>query len=346
MLGPAMKLGLHLGYWGAAPVDVTPLVREAERAGFDSVWSAEAYGSDAVSWLSWVASRTERMGFGTAIMQIPARTPAATAMTAITLDHLSGGRFRLGLGMSGPQVVEGWHGVPYGKPLARTREYVEIVRAILRRDKPVEYQGQYYRIPADGAGSTGLGKPLRTIVHPLRPDLPIYLAAIGPRNVSLAAEIADGWIPTFLSPERMDVFRPSLREGFARAGKDGAGFDVAAMVPVFVGDDAQACRDLVKPFLALYVGGMGARGRNFYTELVKRYGYEEEAGQIQDLYLDGHKGEAAAAVPDALVDEVALVGPPERIRDRLAAWREAGVTTLIATTLQIDAVRALADGSA
>jgi F420-dependent oxidoreductase-like protein len=341
-----MKLGLHLGYWGAVPIDVMPLVQEAERLGFDSVWSAEAYGSDAVSWLSWVASRTERMGFGTAIMQIPARTPAATAMTAITLDHLSGGRFRLGLGMSGPQVVEGWHGVPYGKPLARTREYLEIVRAILRRDKPVEFEGEYYRIPAVGPGSTGLGKPLRTIVHPLRADLPIYLAAIGPKNVALAAEIADGWIPTFLSPERMDVFRPSLEDGFARAGKDGsgAGFDVAAMVPVFVGDDVQDCRDLVKPFLALYVGGMGARGRNFYNELVKRYGYEEEAARIQDLYLDGHKGEATAAVPDALVDEVALVGPPERIRDRMAAWREAGVTTLIATTLQIDAVRALAEG--
>ncbi len=339
-----MKLGLHLGYWGAVPIDVMPLVEEAERAGFDSIWSAEAYGSDAVSWLAWVASRTERMGFGTAIMQIPARTPAATAMTAITLDHLSGGRFRLGLGMSGPQVVEGWHGVPYGKPLARTREYVEIVRAILRRDKPVEYAGEYYRIPVEGPGATGLGKPLRTIVHPLRAELPIYLAAIGPKNVALAAEIADGWIPTFLSPERMDVFRPSLQEGFVRAGKDGNGFDVAAMVPVFVGDDAQACRDLVKPFLALYVGGMGARGRNFYNELVKRYGYEEEAAAIQDLYLDGRKGEAAAAVPDALVDEVALVGPPERIRDRMAAWREAGVTTLMATTLQIDAVRALAGG--
>src|SRR5712691_10092020 len=312
MLSRPMKLGLHLGYWGAVPIDVMPLVQEAERIGFDSVWSAEAYGSDAVSWLSWVASRTERMGFGTAIMQIPARTPAATAMTAITLDHLSGGRVRVGLGMSGPQVVEGWHGVPYGKPLARTREYVEIVRAILRRDKPVEFEGEYYRIPAEGPGATGLGKPLRTIVHPLRADLPIYLAAIGPKNVALAAEIADGWIPTFLSPERMDVFRPSLEEGFARAGKatDGAGFDVAAMVPVFVGDDVQACRDLVKPFLALYVGGMGARGRNFYNELVRRYGYDEDATRIQDLYLEGRKGEAAAAVPDSLVDEVALVGPP------------------------------------
>ncbi|HEY7281498.1 MAG TPA: LLM class flavin-dependent oxidoreductase, partial [Actinomycetota bacterium] len=209
-----MKLALHLGYWGAQPIDVGPLVEEAERLGFDSIWSAEAYGSDAVSWLAWVASRTSRLEFGTAIMQIPARTPAATAMTAITLDHLSGGRFRLGLGMSGPQVVEGWHGSPYGRPLARTREYVEIVRAILRRDKPVEFDGEYYAIPAPrGPGTTGLGKPLKTIVHPLRPDLPIYLAAIGPKNVALTGEIADGWLPTFFSPGRMAMYREWLDEG-------------------------------------------------------------------------------------------------------------------------------------
>jgi len=342
-----MELGLHLGYWGAQPIDVMPLVEEAERLGFGSIWSAEAYGSDAVSWLAWVASRTTTLEFGTAIMQIPARTPAATAMTAITLDHLSGGRFRLGLGMSGPQVVEGWHGVPYGKPLARTREYVEVVRAILRRDKPVEFRGEYYTIPApEGPGTTGLGKPLKTIVHPLRSDLPIYLAAIGPKNVALAGEIADGWLPTFFSPGRMAMYREWLDEGLARAGRSADGFDIAPMVPVFVGDDAQQCRDLVKPFLALYVGGMGARGRNFYNSLAQRYGYEEAAATIQDLYLEGRKGEAAAAVPDDLVDEVSLVGPPERIRDRLQIWRDAGVTTLIATTLQFDALRALAEGSA
>ena len=340
-----MKLGLHLGSWGAAPIDVMPLVAEAERLGFDSVWSAEAYGSDAVSVITWVAARTERIGVGTAIMQIPARTPAATAMTAITLDHLTGGRFRLGLGMSGPQVVEGWHGQPYGKPLARTREYVEIVRAILRRDKPVEFDGDHYRVPAHGPDTTGLGKPLKTIVHPLRPDLPIYLAAIGPKNVALAAEIADGWIPTFYSPDRAAMFRGWLEEGFARRGGASDGFDVAAMVPVFVGDDVQACRDLVKPFLALYVGGMGAQGRNFYNTLARRYGYDEAATEIQDRYLEGRKGEAAGAVPDELVDEVSLVGPPERIRDRMAAWREAGVTTLIATTLQPEALRALADAA-
>jgi F420-dependent oxidoreductase-like protein len=342
-----MELGLHLGYWGAQPIDVMPLVEEAERLGFGSIWSAEAYGSDAVSWLAWVASRTTTLEFGTAIMQIPARTPAATAMTAITLDHLSGGRFRLGLGMSGPQVVEGWHGVPYGKPLARTREYVEVVRAILRRDKPVEFRGEYYTIPAaEGPGTTGLGKPLKTIVHPLRSDLPIYLAAIGPKNVALAGEIADGWLPTFFSPGRMAMYREWLDEGLARAGRSADGFDIAPMVPVFVGDDAQQCRDLVKPFLALYVGGMGARGRNFYNSLAQRYGYEEAAATILDLYLEGRKGEAAAAVPDDLVDEVSLVGPPERIRDRLQIWRDAGVTTLIATTLQFDALRALAAGSA
>jgi F420-dependent oxidoreductase-like protein len=341
-----MKLALHLGYWGAQPIDVQPLVEEAEGLGFDSIWSAEAYGSDAVSWLAWVASRTSTLEFGTAIMQIPARTPAATAMTAITLDHLSGGRFRLGLGMSGPQVVEGWHGSPYGKPLARTREYVEIVRSILRRDKPVEFDGEYYTIPApEGPGTTGLGKPLKTIVHPLRPDLPIYLAAIGPKNVALAGEIADGWLPTFFSPERMPMYREWLDEGLAQSERSAESFDIAPMVPVFVGDDVQQCRDLVKPFLALYVGGMGARGRNFYNSLAQRYGYEEAAATIQDLYLEGRKGEAAAAVPDELVDEVSLCGPPERIAERMSVWRDAGVTTLIATTLQFDALRALAAGN-
>jgi F420-dependent oxidoreductase-like protein len=337
----SVRLALHLGYWGAAPLDVMPLVTEAERLGFDSVWSAEAYGSDAVATLAWVAARTERIGVGTAIMQIPARTPAATAMTAITLDHLTGGRFRLGLGMSGPQVVEGWHGVPFGKPLGRTREYVEIVRAILRRDRPVEHAGEHYRIPA--AGGTGFGKPLKTIVHPLRPDLPIYLAAIGPKNVALAAEIADGWLPTIFAPAHAHVFGASLKEGFARGGRDGSGFDIAPMCPVMVGADVQACRDMLKPYLALYVGGMGARDRNFYARLICRYGYEAEAARIQELYLDGRKGEAAEAVPDALVDETCLVGPPERIRDALGAWEEAGVRTLLAITVQPEALRALAE---
>jgi F420-dependent oxidoreductase-like protein len=339
-----MELAVHMGYWGSAPVDPMPLVEEAERLGFSSAWSAEAYGSDAVTTVAWAAAKTERIDLGTAIMQIPARTPGSTAMTAMTLDHLSGGRFRLGLGMSGPQVVEGWHGVPYGKPLARTREYVEIVRAILRRDKPVEFEGEYYQLPA--RGGTGLGKPLKTIVHPLRADLPIYLAAIGPKNVALAAEIADGWIPTLYSAERgREAFRASLDEGFSRADKSTEQrerFDIAAMCPVLVGDDVQACRDMLKPYVALYVGGMGARGRNFYNSLVARYGYEQEAATIQDLYLDGKKQEAAAAVPDELVDETSLVGPPERIADRLQLWKESGVTTLMAGTMQLDALRALA----
>ncbi len=338
-----MKLGLHLGYWGSAPIDMLPLVQEAERLGFDSMWSAEAYGSDAVTLLTWYAAHTTTIGAGTAVMQMPARTPAATAMTAITLDHLTHGRFRLGLGTTGPQVSEGWHGVPFGKPLQRTREYVEIVRAILAREKPVEFHGEYYEIPA--SGGTGLGKPLKTIVHPYRSRIPIYLAAIGPKNVALAAEIADGWLPTFYAPAHADVFDPSVREGLARSGRGRETLDVAPFTMIVLGDDVQACRDTVKPMLALYVGGMGARGRNFYNDLVRRYGYEAEAATIQDLYLEGRKGEAAGAVPDGLVDEVALVGPKERIAGQLEAWKGAGVDTLIVGTFQMEALRALAEAA-
>jgi F420-dependent oxidoreductase-like protein len=320
-----------------------PLVLAAEGLGFDSVWSAEAYGSDAVTLITWAAARTKRIGVGTAIMQIPARTPAATAMTAITLDHLTEGRFRLGLGVSGPQVSEGWHGTPFARPLERTREYVEIVRTILRRETPLEFHGVHYDVPVrDG---TGLGKPLKTIVHPLRPDLPIYLAAIGPKNVALAAEIADGWLPTFYAPAHAHLFAEPMKQGLLRSERKRSAFDVAPFAPVVLGDDVQACRDMVKPALALYVGGMGARGRNFYNDLVRRYGYEAEAEKIQDLYLDGHKGEAAGAIPDGLVDEVALVGPKERIAERLALWREAGVDTLIVGTYQIEALRALAEAA-
>jgi F420-dependent oxidoreductase-like protein len=320
-----------------------PMALEAERLGFDSLWSAEAYGSDAVTLITWAAARTERIGVGTAIMQIPARTPAATAMTAITLDHLTGGRFRLGLGTSGPQVSEGWHGVDFAKPLARTREYIEIVRAILRRDGPVEYHGEHYRIPLEGG--TGLGKPLKTIVHPLRSDLPIYLAAIGPKNVALAAEIADGWLPTFYAPAHHEVFDASINAGLATAGRARESFDVAPFAPVIVGDDVRLCRDLVKPTLALYVGGMGARSKNFYNSLVQRYGYEEAAAKVQDLYLEGRKGEAARAIPDELVDDVALCGPKERIAERLHIWKEAGVDTLIAGAMQPEALQALAEAA-
>ncbi len=336
-----MRLALHLSYSGPTFRLDLEKVLEAERLGYDSVWTAEAYGSDAVSPAAWIAARTERIHVGTAIMQIPARTPAMTAMTAMTLDALSGGRFRLGLGVSGPQVAEGWHGQPFGRPLARTREYVEIVRAILRRDKPLEFSGTHYQIPYRGPDATGLGKPLRSILHG-RADLPIYLAAIGPRNVALAAEIADGWIPVFFSPRRAGMFRAWLDEGFRARGGAPAGFDVMPSTTVVVGERVDACRARVKPYLALYVGGMGAWGRNFYNDLARRYGYEEAAAKIQDLYLAGRKAEAEAAVPDALVDEVALCGPRERIREQLAEWQAAGVSTL-AVRGDLTAVRTLAE---
>jgi len=323
-----MKLALTLGYSGARMTLDMDLVREVERLGYDSVWSAESYGSDAVTPVAWIAALTSRIHVGTGIMQMAGRTPAATAMTAMTLDSLSSGRFRLGLGVSGPQVVEGWHGQPFGRPLARTREYVAIVRAIIRREAPLEHRGDYYQIPYAGADATGLGKPLKSILHG-RPALPIYLAAVGPRNVALAAEIADGWIPTFFSVRRMKVFREWLDAGFRARGTAPAFFDVMPMVPVVVGDEVAACRAGVKARLALYVGGMGARGRNFYNDIACRYGYEDEAKRIQDLYLAGRKADAEAAVPDALVDEVALCGPRERIRDLLGEWRTSGVTTLM-----------------
>ena len=339
-----MRLALNLGYSGPRYSLDMPLVLEAERLGYDSVWSAEAYGSDAVTPAAWIAARTERIHVGTSIMQIAARTPAMTAMTALTLDALSGGRFRLGLGVSGPQVVEGWHGQPFGKPLRKTREYVEIVRAILRREKPVEFRGEYYQIPYAGPAATGLGKPLKSILHG-RPELPIYLAAIGPRNVALAAEVADGWIPVFFSPDRMRIFREWLGAGFAAGGRASppAGFDVMPMVSVVTGPDVAACRAVVKSGLALYVGGMGARDRNFYNDLACRYGYEAAAKTIQELYLSGRKGEAEAAVPDALVDEVALCGPRERIAERLQAWKASGVTTLMVALRQPEALHLMAE---
>jgi F420-dependent oxidoreductase-like protein len=336
-----MRLALGQGYSGATLSADVDRVLEAERLGYDSVWTAESYGSDAVTTIAWIAARTTRLHVGTAIMQIGARTPAASAMTAMTLDALSGGRFRLGLGVSNPQVVEGWHGQRFGKPLARTREYVSIVRAIFRREKPLEFSGEYYQIPYAGPDATSLGKPLKSILHG-RADLPIYLAAIGPKNVALAAEIADGWIPTLFAPSRIRMFREWLDEGFRRAGAPKPAFDVMAACPVVVGDDVGACRAQHKPAIALYVGGMGARNRNFYNETVRRYGYEEAAQTIQDLYLAGKKREAEAAVPDALVDEVGLFGPRERIRERLAAYREAGVTTL-AVRGSLDAIRLMAE---
>src|ERR671914_239539 len=327
-----MRLGINLGYFGAAaPAQFVPLVQHAESLGYHSVWTAEAYGSDSIVPLTWVAAHTSTIGLGTAILQTAARTPALTAMTAATLDLLSGGRVLLGLGTSGPQVVEGWHGEPWGKPLRKTREYVEIVRAALRRDT-VEHHGEHYDIPYTREGSSGFGKPLKLILKPLRREVPIYLAALGPKNVALAAEIADGWLPIFFSPRRFrEVHGPSLVDA-------PDGFDVAPFCLVVVDDDVQGCRDILKPMLALYIGGMGARGTNFYNTLTQRYGFEEAAASIQDAFLDGRKGEAAMLVPDELVDEIALVGPKERIAERLEHWHEVGVSTLVVQTKQKEAL--------
>jgi F420-dependent oxidoreductase-like protein len=335
-----MRLGLNLGYWGADGSDAVELAQEAERLGFDSVWTAEAYGSDAVTPLTWVGALTSKIKLGTGILQMPARTPANTAMTAATLDMLSGGRVLLGLGLSGPQVVEGWHGQPYGKPLTRTREYVEIVRRILAREEPLDFQGEEYQIPIPGG--TGLGKPLKLILHPLRPRIPIYLAAIGPKNIELAGEIADGWLPVFFAPEKQGAYLQQLEAGMAKR-QEPPEFDIAPTARIVMGDNVNLCRAMVKPMLALYIGGMGAKGRNFYNDLVSRYGYEGPAHDIQDLYLAGKKREAEAAVPDALVDEVALCGPRERIAELLEPWKRSQVTTLICGATQPEAMRVMAE---
>ncbi|MEN8235078.1 MAG: LLM class F420-dependent oxidoreductase [Actinomycetota bacterium] len=341
-----MRLGLNLGYWGTALATDATLIAEAERLGYDSVWTAEAYGSDAITPLAYLAARTERIKLGSGILQMAARTPAMTAMTAATLDEMSGGRFLLGLGVSGPQVVEGWHGRPYHKPLRFTREYVQIVRAVLAREGPVEFDGEFLQLPYRGPGATGLGKPLKLISKPPRPDLPIYLAAIGPNNVRLAAEIADGWLPVLYSPEQAEgIYRPLLEEGFARSGDSSKSdrFDVAVSVIVSIDDDIDRARLSAKPFLSLYIGGMGAVGKNFYHDLAHRYGYGEAADHIQSAYLEGRRMEAMRAVPDALVDEVALVGPREKVADQLDAWRESGATTLIAGTTDPATIRTLAE---
>jgi F420-dependent oxidoreductase-like protein len=325
-----MRLGLMIGYSGSKVELPMELILEAERLGYYAVWTAESWGSDAVTPLAWIGAQTDRIRLGTAIMQIPARTPANTAMTAMTLDQLSGGRFLLGLGVSGPQVVEGWYGQPYGKPLEKTREYVEIVRTIFKREHPLVHTGKYYQIPYAGADQTGLGKPLKSILH-REPDIPIYLAAIGPKNVGLAAEIADGWLPIFFSPRHYDTtYRIAIEAGFAKAGggKTYSQFDIAPSVGVMVGDDLEACRNSLKPLLALYIGGMGAKGKNFYYDLACRYGYQAAATHIQDLYLEGKRIEAVVAVPDELVDDVALCGPKARIAERLAIWKDCPITTL------------------
>lgn len=340
-----MRPGLMLGYAAGKVTLPVDLVQEADRLGFHSVWTSEAYGSDAVTPLAWLGALTERIKLGTAIMQMPGRTPANTAMTAMTLNQLSGGRVLLGLGLSGPQVAEGWHGQSYAKPLARTREYVEIVRLIMQRERPARYIGSVYQLPYRGEDATGLGKPLKSTLD-ADPSIPIYLASIGPKNVELTAEIADGWLPIFFSPERYDeVYRPSIEAGFAKAGSDKGyhNFDIAPNVMVVVTDNLEVGYNMVRPMLALYIGGMGARGKNFYNDLAVRYGYAEAAAAVQDLYLDGRRGEAMMAVPPALIDEVALIGPRERIRERLAAWRACPVTTLNLSVFDVETLRAVAE---
>lgn len=340
-----MRLGLMTGYSGAKMELPLEMILEADRLGYYAVWTAEAYGSDAVTPLSWIGALTKNIHLGTAIMQMPARTPAMTAMTAMTLDQLSGGRMLLGLGLSGPQVVEGWHGQVYGKPLAKTREYVSILRQIFAREAPLSHDGEYYQIPYQGSDATGLGKPLKSILHG-RADMPIYIAAIGPKNVTLTAEIADGWLPIYFAAEKYDItYRDYIEAGFDAAGngKSLANFDIAPSVSVVIGDNLEECYNQVKPLLALYIGGMGAKGKNFYFDLACRYGYEEAATTIQDLYLAGNKGEAMMAVPDALVDDVALVGSKARIKDRISIWRDSPITTLNIMTFDVDTVRFMAE---
>lgn len=338
-----MKLGINIGYSGAQMRLPLEHVLEVERLGYDSIWTAEAYGSDAVTPLAFLAAKTTQIKLGTAIMQIPGRTPAMCAMTMSTLDALSGGRVLVGLGLSGPQVVEGWHGVPYGKPAARMREYVEILRKIWAREEPVEFHGQEYQLPYTGPGATGLGKPLRSILHGRQ--LPVYLATMGPMNIRTTAELADGWLPIWFSPQRMPMFRPELEAGFARAGngKSWKDFDIAAGCTVTIGDDVKACFAEMKPMLALYIGGMGAREKNFHNEMARKYGYTDAAERIQDLYLAGRKDEAIAAVPDELCDEMSLCGPVARIRERYRAWEGAGVTTMLVQARQQQALELMAE---
>ena len=342
-----MRLGLHIGYWGLgmSQEDQLGLVREAEAVGFDSVWAAEAYGSDTATVLAWLAGQTERIKIGSAIFQMPARSPAMTAMTAATLDNLSNGRMLLGIGSSGPQVAEGWHGQRFGKQLQRTREYVAILRKALARER-LEFEGETYTLPLPD----GPGKALKLTIAPVQERIPIYVAAIGPKNTQLTGEIADGWMPFFVSPEHMDDSLALLREGAARAGREIDGsFDIAPNVNVCIDDDVDRARDVMRPLIALYVGGMGSRERNFYNAMVRRYGFEEAADEVQDLYLSGKKEEAAAALPAELIDQLTLCGPRDRVAERLAVYREVGVGTLIASPIAPTAegrgqiVRALAE---
>jgi len=341
-----MRLGMLLRYSGG-PINLEAVL-EAERLGYHSVWSGESYGTDAVTPTAWVLARTTKIKAGTSIMQMPARTPACAGMTAMTLQMLSGNRFLMGVGPSGPQVVEGWHGEPFGKPMTRTREYVEIVRRILKREAPLEFDGEMYQVPYKGPGATGLGKPLKTIGQG-DPTMPIYTASITPAGLRTAGEIADGVLPIFMSPDQPKVVTDAVEEGMAKAGggKSLKTFDIAPYVRVRMGDDLQACRDAIKPELALYIGGMGAREKNFYNDFAKRHGYEDAAAKIQDAFLGGRRPEAVAAVPDALVDELCLVGSADRIKDRLQAWKAAAKDGSVGTVLlggaSVEALRVCAE---
>jgi F420-dependent oxidoreductase-like protein len=340
-----MRLGIMAGYSGAKVELPMELILEADRLGYHSVWTSEAYGSDAITPLAWIGALTKQIKLGTAIMQMPARTPAMTTMTAMTLDQLSGGRMLLGLGLSGPQVVEGWHGRTYGKPLGKTREYVEIVRQILAREAPLQYGGKHYEIPYKGDDATGLGKPLKSILHG-RADIPIYLASIGPKNVTLTAEIADGWLPIFFSPEAYkETYQHVIEAGFAKAGqgKSIENFDIAPSATVIIDDNLEMAYNQMKPQLALYIGGMGAKGKNFYYDLACRYGFEEAAETIQNFYLEGNRPEAIMSVPNELIDAVALIGSKDRIKDRFQMWKDSPITTLNITAFDIDTVRFMAE---
>lgn len=343
-----MKLGLFLKTSENASGLNMDVILEAERLGFDSAWAGESYSTDAVTPIAWMLSRTTKIKGGTSIMQMPARTPACAAMTAMTLQALSGGRFLCGVGPSGPQVVEGWHGVAYGKPQGRTKEYIAIIRKILERKAPLEHSGEHYQIPYAGPGATGLGKPLKSIMHP-DPSMKFYTAAISPAGLRTAGEAADGTLPIFMSPEKAELITGPVQEGMAKAGnaKTLAGFDIAPYVRIKMGDDLQACRDAIRPELALYIGGMGARNKNFYNDFCKRLGYEEAAVKIQDAFLSGKRPDAIAAVPDALIDEISLVGPAARIKDRLEVWKAVAkqnkVGSLLLSGATIESVRVVAE---
>jgi F420-dependent oxidoreductase-like protein len=344
--GTRMKLGLQLGYWGAQPPEgVAELVAAAEESGFDALFTAEAYGSDAFTPLAWWGRETSRLRLGTSIVQMSGRSPASIAMHALTLDHLSGGRVVLGMGVSGPQVVEGWYGAPFAKPLARTREVVDIVRQVLAREAPVTNDGPHHPLPYDGPGSVGLGKPLRSIVHPLRADIPIWLGAEGPKNVAMTAEIADGWIPLFYSPAVAPMYREWLDEGFARPGarRTRDDFEIAATVSLRITDDPAAALAELKPVVALYMGGMGAKGQNFHNDVFVRMGYADLANDVQDLYLAGRKDEAVARIPDELVDSLHIVGDAAKVKDRVAEWEDAGVTTVLLALTDPADVRRVAE---